>query len=163
MWNEYVNAASLDEVVDLLASGGTQTRVIAGGTDIILELERGARKGVTQLVDISRVPEINQITLDEDRWLHLGPMVTHNQCVASGLIREYAIPLAQACWEVGSPQNSQPRHGRGQPGNCLAGQRYHHPLDGPGSTIGFAFIQGREDRRDRGFLHRRSPHGDAGG
>ncbi|HMN61140.1 MAG TPA: FAD binding domain-containing protein, partial [Anaerolinea sp.] len=104
MWRDYINAANLEEALEALSTGGAATRVVAGGTDLILELERGARKGITRLVDITRVQGLNQITLDRDGWVHLGPMVTHNQCVASKLIREYARPLAEACWEVGSPQ-----------------------------------------------------------
>ena len=49
-------------------------------------------------------PEWEQITLDENKVIHIGPLVTHNQCVASKLIRENAYPLTRACWEVGSPQ-----------------------------------------------------------
>jgi CO/xanthine dehydrogenase FAD-binding subunit len=36
--------------------------------------------------------------------IHLGPMVTHNHCVESRLIRARAYPLARAAWEVGAPQ-----------------------------------------------------------
>ena len=52
----------------------------------------------------SRIPNLDQITLDEDGLIHIGPMVTHNQCAASKIIREFVYPLARASWEVGSPQ-----------------------------------------------------------
>jgi carbon-monoxide dehydrogenase medium subunit len=42
--------------------------------------------------------------MDEDEVIHLGPMVTHNDCVASDLIRRRAFPLMRAGWEVGAPQ-----------------------------------------------------------
>lgn len=104
MWHDYVNASSVEEVLQVLAERGEKARIVAGATDLILEMERGVRKGIETLVDISRVPGLDEICLDEDDVIHLGPGVTHNQCVASKLIRERAFPLARACWEVGSPQ-----------------------------------------------------------
>jgi carbon-monoxide dehydrogenase medium subunit len=104
MWRKYINATSLDEALAALNGYQSKARIIAGGTDLMLEMERGVRKGIEVLVDVSRVKGLDQITLDEQRVIHLGPMVTHNQCVASKLIRENAFPLAQACWQVGSPQ-----------------------------------------------------------
>lgn len=104
MWEHYINATQVDEVLDVLAEHGATTRIIAGGTDLMLEMERGVRKGITTLVDITRIPLLDQIVLDEDNWIHLDPLVTHNHCVSSKLIREHAYPLALACWEVGSPQ-----------------------------------------------------------
>jgi xanthine dehydrogenase iron-sulfur cluster and FAD-binding subunit A len=104
MWNHYINATSLDEAVRVLAEQGEKARLIAGGTDLILELERGVRRGVETLVDISRVPGLDNITLDEQNVIHLGPLVTHNHCVASPLLRQRAFPLVQAAWQVGSPQ-----------------------------------------------------------
>ncbi len=106
MWNVYLEPSSLDEAVTLLARHATAddgARIIAGGTDLIIELERGARRAGT-LIDISRLPGQDRIWLDEQGWIHLGPLVTHNQVVASPLCVARAFPLARACREVGAPQ-----------------------------------------------------------
>lgn len=104
MWHHYINARSIEEVTHILAEKQEHARIVAGGTDLILELERGVRKGVDTLIDVSRIPQFNQITLDEDDVIHLGALVTHNDCAASKLIRARAYPLARAAWEVGAPQ-----------------------------------------------------------
>ncbi len=104
MWHNYINATSTDEVIKILGEKKERARVIAGGTDLILELERGVRRGLETLVDVSRIPDLDQITIDEDDVIHLGPLVTHNACVGSKLIRKQAYPLARAAWEVGAPQ-----------------------------------------------------------
>ena len=104
MWRSYNITDSIDEVINLLASQREKARIVAGATDLILEIERGVRHGIETLIDVTRIPGLNEIRLDEKGIIHLGPLVTHNDCVASKLIREYALPLAQACWEVGSPQ-----------------------------------------------------------
>jgi carbon-monoxide dehydrogenase medium subunit len=104
MWHEYYNVTSTDEAIRLLGEHGDSARIVAGGTDLILELERGVRRGIHTLIDITRIPGLDRITLDEDDVIHLGPMATHNHCAASKLIRERAFPLARASWEVGAPQ-----------------------------------------------------------
>ncbi len=104
MWQKYINAASGDEVLQILAEHGDRARIVAGATDLMLELERGLRQGIEVLVDITRIPGLDEISLDEEGIIHLGPMVTHNHCVASKLIVEQAFPLAQAVWQVGAPQ-----------------------------------------------------------
>lgn len=104
MWHEFINATTIEEVTRILADKREKARVVAGGTDLILELERGVRKDVDTLIDITRIPDLNQITIDEDEVIHLGALVTHNDCAASKLIRKRAYPLARAAWEVGAPQ-----------------------------------------------------------
>jgi carbon-monoxide dehydrogenase medium subunit len=104
MWKEYINAASTDEVIKILADKKERARIVAGGTDLVLELERGVRKGIETLIDVSRIPTLQQIIVDEDDVIHLGPLVTHNDCASSKVIRDKAYPLARAAWEVGAPQ-----------------------------------------------------------
>jgi carbon-monoxide dehydrogenase medium subunit len=104
MWNTYIIPNSVNEVLQILSQKREKARLVAGATDLILELERGVRTGIEMLIDVTRLPDLNQITLDEDEVLHLGPMVTHNEATASKLVRERAYPLARACWEVGASQ-----------------------------------------------------------
>lgn len=104
MWETYYTPATLDEAVALLAEHRENARIIAGGTDIIIELERGIRKNIDVLIDITRIPGLDTITLGEDGLIHIGPLVTHNQIVASSLLVEHGLPLAQASWSEAAPQ-----------------------------------------------------------
>ncbi len=104
MWQKYIQPTSVDQIVNALAENPGSTRIIAGATDLILELEAGMHPDVDTLIDITRVKGLDEISLDEGGFIHLGPMVTHNDCAGSKLIVEQAYPLAQACWEVGAPQ-----------------------------------------------------------
>lgn len=103
----YLSPRTLDEALALKATHGDYARIIAGGTDLLIELARDVRKGpndaVLGIIDLTRVSGLADIR-ESDGWIHLGPLVTHNQCVASPLIVEKAFPLARACWEVGAPQ-----------------------------------------------------------
>lgn len=103
MWEKYYSVSSLHEALLLLSKHNETARVIAGGTDILIEIEQGKRPDVRVLIDITRVPQLDTIRLHGDR-IHLGPLVNHNHIVASELIRQRALPLAQASWEVGAPQ-----------------------------------------------------------
>ncbi len=103
MWKAYHSVSSVAEALALLDEHRGAARIVAGGTDLIIEMERGQHPQLNALIDITRVPGLDQISLEGDRIL-LGPLVTHNHVVASELIREHALPLAQASWEVGAPQ-----------------------------------------------------------
>ncbi len=103
LWKDYYSPTTVDEALELLGEHAGQARIIAGGTDLMIELERGIRK-VPALIDVSRIPGLDTITLDDDGLIHLGPLVTHNHLADSDLIVERAFPLAQAAWSVGGPQ-----------------------------------------------------------
>ncbi len=102
LWEVYYQATTPDAISALLAEYGPKARLIAGGTDLIVELQRGTRQ-IPVLIDVTRVPKLDDIRLGEDGLLRMGPMVTHAQAAASPIVQEYALPLAQACWGVGAP------------------------------------------------------------
>ncbi|NOG62146.1 MAG: 2Fe-2S iron-sulfur cluster binding domain-containing protein [Chloroflexi bacterium] len=103
MWKNYFSVTHLDEALTLLAQHRESARIVAGATDILIEIERNQRPNLETLIDITRLQGLDTIMLD-GQSIQLGPLVTHNQVVASDLIVQQAFPLAQACWEVGAPQ-----------------------------------------------------------
>lgn len=104
LWHAYNTPTSIEEATAMLAEYAPAARIVAGATDLILELERGQRPDVTRLIDITRIPGLDEIHLDDQGWVHLGPLVSHNHCAESELIQGRAACLARACWEVGAPQ-----------------------------------------------------------
>ncbi len=99
----YVAPESLDDALAVLAAHGASARAVAGGTDLLLELSRGARTGVDTLVDLSVLDGLDTITEHGGR-VDLGPLVTHGEVVGWERMPDVGLPLAQACLEVGSPQ-----------------------------------------------------------
>ncbi len=104
MWKDYITATSLEETLRLLAEKREHARLIAGATDLMLELERGVRKDIHTVIDITRLPGMDQISMDVEENIHIGPLVTHNAAAASKLLRQVAFPLVSAAWQVGAPQ-----------------------------------------------------------
>jgi carbon-monoxide dehydrogenase medium subunit len=102
MWETYLQPTSLAEALDLLQNYKTSARVIAGGTDILVELQRGVKPTQT-LIDITAVQDLKYIRYERG-WLSIGALTTHNDILRSPDCQRYALPLVQACAEVGAPQ-----------------------------------------------------------
>jgi CO/xanthine dehydrogenase FAD-binding subunit len=98
MTRSFTSAATLEEA---LAAVGSGARPVAGGTDLVV----GARQGKAPLPDaivaIDRIVSLRGIE-ERDGGLRLGPLVTHEQILASEAIRERFTALADASAIVGS-------------------------------------------------------------
>lgn len=102
MWDEYLFPASLDEALEMLEAHGGEARIIAGGTDLVLQSQRGQCPAKV-MVDITRIPGLDHIE-ERDGLIYIGAQVSHGRVAASPLIRCRAGVLAQACGSVGGPQ-----------------------------------------------------------
>jgi len=101
-WEEYLVPTSLEEALAMLEERQGQARVIAGGTDLVIQLKK---KEVTArcLVDVTHLDELKGIEL-EDGFIRIGACVTHQELASSILIQERAAALAEGASQVGSPQ-----------------------------------------------------------
>jgi carbon-monoxide dehydrogenase medium subunit len=102
MWEEYHFPGSVSEALEILSSCRGEARVIAGGTNLVIDLKDQARD-VKYLVDISGIEEFNSIE-QNDHDVRIGAAVTHRHVASSKLIQEKAQVLAEAALAVGSPQ-----------------------------------------------------------
>ena len=124
--NRYESPSTMDETLALLASHRGRARLIAGGTDLVLEMRRGSRPEVEVLIDITRLGGLDRIEEDVGGVIHLGPLVTHADVIASEFLWDRALPLAQASLEVGAP----PLQARSTVVGNL-GDSSNHPPDWP--------------------------------
>ncbi len=70
----YARATSIDEAVRMLREGGETARVLAGGTDVIVQA-RERRRVIDLFVDIKHIPEVMTLEYDPQRGLRVGAAV----------------------------------------------------------------------------------------
>lgn len=68
---DYAAAHTVDEAVSLLAARGERAKVLAGGTDILVQLREGLRDA-DLVVDVKKIPELTQISYGPGTGLRLG-------------------------------------------------------------------------------------------
>jgi carbon-monoxide dehydrogenase medium subunit len=103
MIETYLRPTSLSEALEILAREGERGRIVAGGTDVLVELQRGV-KPTSCLIDVTALGDELNFIADEGDRLVIGGLVTHNRILSVPLFRRHALPLVQACLEVGAPQ-----------------------------------------------------------
>lgn len=102
-WEHYHLPRSVDEALSALAAYNGQARVVAGGTDLLLELQQGRKPPVAALVDVTRIPEMTQIA-EREGCIYVGAAVTHTDIVASPVLSQKATCLVESCGVIGGPQ-----------------------------------------------------------
>jgi CO/xanthine dehydrogenase FAD-binding subunit len=103
IWKEYYRATSITDALHALAAAQGPARVIAGGTDILLDLQQERLTPLDRLVDVNSISEMQQIEI-RDGQLTIGAAVPLSRVVAHPLVREHAQALVEAGSLIGGPQ-----------------------------------------------------------
>jgi carbon-monoxide dehydrogenase medium subunit len=100
---DYHRPETIEEACSLLGDLGASARVIAGGTDLLVDLKRGLAQ-TEHLVTLRGIPELSSIEKDPDGTLRLGPMVTPNEVGYSSIVREAHLALSEAALTMAAYQ-----------------------------------------------------------
>ena len=97
---EYIDAKTVSEAVALLDEKGDQARLLAGGTDLIVQAREG-RRSLDWMIDIKSIPEVNALAYDSETGLILGAAVPCYQIYAVEAICESYPGLVDATKIIG--------------------------------------------------------------
>lgn len=100
---KYRKIGSLSETLRILKNKGAAARILAGGTDLILQIKEG-QISPSLVLDVKNVPELNRLAWNEAGGLHIGAAVSLSKLLASAIVSERFSILAQACSVIGSMQ-----------------------------------------------------------
>jgi len=91
------------ELAQALRGATPDSRMVAGGTDLMLELRASARRP-DLLIDLSRLRELSFIRREEGGRIRIGALTTFAAMQRDAVLAGGAACLAQAAGRVGSPQ-----------------------------------------------------------
>ncbi len=132
-WSHYILSQSIAEALQALASAAGPARPVAGGTDLLLEIQQGHQPPVHTLVDISRIAELQVLERRGDT-LFIGAGAPVSQIAASPLVRQHAQAVAEACGLIGGPQVRN---------TATLGGNVSHALPAADGTIALAAMDAR--------------------
>ena len=100
---EYILAHSVDEALQALSAAQGTARILAGGSDLLLEIQQGSHQPVQTLVDVTEIVELYTLEIRQTS-LFIGASVTLSRLANSSLIELHAQALADAAVLMANPQ-----------------------------------------------------------
>lgn len=99
---EYFHPGRLEEVSDLLISFSGSAKILAGGTDLLIQMMPKTSPEVT-VISLRAIDELKDIKQYNQGKIFIGAMATHTDVTESPLVNKYFPALAKASSLVGSP------------------------------------------------------------
>ena len=99
----YVEPATLAEASALLLQHAGQASLLAGGTDLLVEIKEQLRSPEI-VINIKKLDELRGLEFDPVQGLFIGAMATARSLELNALVQQHYPGLAQAARELGSIQ-----------------------------------------------------------
>ena len=99
---DFVKPDDQEAVIAALAAHSPNVRILAGGTDYLVELKHVSQSPGT-IVDVSQIAELKGIEETED-GLRIGAGVTHSAIMADPLIEKHVPAMIHAAHTIGAVQ-----------------------------------------------------------
>jgi CO/xanthine dehydrogenase FAD-binding subunit len=103
LFQEYFRPTTIDEAFEVMNASPGLASLVAGGTDLLLDIRQGRVPVLHTLVDITSIPELTTLELRGER-LFIGAAVPLARIAESSLVRDNARVLQEACRLIGGPQ-----------------------------------------------------------
>ncbi|MFC2064752.1 FAD binding domain-containing protein [Chloroflexota bacterium] len=103
LFQEYYRPTSIDQAFEMMNASSGPASLLAGGTDLLLDIRQGRIPVPHTLVDITSIPELGALELKRDR-LFIGAAVPLSKVAESQLVWNNAHVLQEACRLIGGPQ-----------------------------------------------------------
>ena len=103
LWQEYLRPTDLSQALQAFAEASGPILPIAGGTDLLLDLEQGRHAPVQTLLDVTAIQEMTALEM-RGQELFVGAAVPVNRIVLTPLVYEHAQALTEACNLIAGPQ-----------------------------------------------------------
>ncbi len=150
----YIRPQTLDETLHLLAQPQKRSRLLAGGTDLMIRL-RYAAPDFDRIIDISRLPELKIIAREEDS-IHIGASVTYTEILESALLQDLTPFFVAAARQIAGPQIRNQGSIGGNIVNAAGGADMLPPLVCLDATVQLASKQGQRSLLLTDFIEQ--PH-----
>ena len=103
LWQEYLRPTNLSQALKAFAEAPRPILPVAGGTDLLLDLEQGRHSPVHTLLDVTSIAEMTVVEERGDK-LFVGAAVPVNHIVLDPLVHAHAQALTEACNLIAGPQ-----------------------------------------------------------
>ena len=98
---EYIEPVTIQEAVSSLKKYGEKAKVIAGGTDLVVQMRQKTVKP-EYVVDITHIPDLDYIRFDEKQGLRIGALSTIRSLEKSEELRRRFPVISSAASCLGS-------------------------------------------------------------